>query len=119
MDDACMTEIAQYGSNLRRLYCVSCHITDEGLKNLAKYRPNLEALDIAWCQLVTITGVKALSEACPKLSYLGLIKCDNVQNESMEELVVQFPHIKYSTFMLESRHLIDRARREGFQFTSS
>ncbi|KAK3595438.1 hypothetical protein CHS0354_003433 [Potamilus streckersoni] len=118
MDDACMTGIAQFGSNLRRLYCVSCNITDEGLKNLAKYRPNLEALDIAWCRMVTIKGVKALSEACPKLVYLGLIKCDNVQNDAMDELVVQFPHIKYSTFILESRRVIDRARREGFQFIS-
>lgn len=57
-----------------------------------------------------------LSMSCPSLRYLGLIRCDQVTAETMEHLVVHYPHINYSTFILESKKLLDRARREGFNF---
>ena len=86
-----------------------------GLEDIAKYCPTLEALDVGWCQDVTDNGIIVISLACKKLEYFGLIRCDKVTIDTIEELVPRFPHINYSTFLLESRRLLERARR-GFQF---
>lgn len=87
-----------------------------GLEDIAKYRPTLEALDVGWCQEVTDHGVRVMSLACKHLDYFGLIRCDRVTVETIEELVLKYPRINYSTFILESRRLLERARNEGYQF---
>lgn len=86
------------------------------LGEVGKYTKALKNLDIGWCQAVTDDGIRSLSATCSSLQYLGLIRCDSVTAEGVEELVEKYPHITYSTFILESKKLIERARREGFMF---
>ena len=62
--------------------------------------------------------MRVISLACKHLDYFGLIRCDKVTQETVEELVLKYPQINYSTFILESRRLLARARREGFQCVS-
>ncbi|XP_053387495.1 uncharacterized protein LOC123542197 [Mercenaria mercenaria] len=116
MDDWCIAQLAKNLPMLKRLYCVSCSISDKGLEDIAEYRPTLEALDVGWCQAVTDRGVRVISLACKHLDYFGLIRCDRVTIETIEELVLKYPRINYSTFILESRKLLERARKEGYQF---
>jgi len=36
--------------------------------------------------------------------------------ETIETLALTYPRINYSTFILESRRLLERARKEGYKF---
>ncbi|KAL4216584.1 hypothetical protein ACF0H5_024307 [Mactra antiquata] len=119
MDDSLLSQIAMNLKGLKRLYCVSCNVSDTGLKDIAKYCPLLEALDIGWCQGVTDHGVRVISNSCKHLEYFGLIRCDQVTIETVEELEQSNPHINYSTFVSESRRLFERAKREGYRFELS
>ncbi|XP_061180559.1 uncharacterized protein LOC133189168 [Saccostrea echinata] len=116
INDECLLKVIKYGRKLHLLQCVSCHITDQFLGEIGKYTKTLKNLDIGWCQAVTDNGIRNLSATCTSLRYLGLIRCDAVTADAVEELVAQYPHITYSTFILESKKLIERARREGFMF---
>lgn len=86
------------------------------MSEVGKYTKTLKNLDIGWCQEVTDDGIRTLSTTCQSLRYLGLIRCDAVTADAVEELVAKYPQITYSTFILESKKLIERARREGFVF---
>ena len=86
------------------------------MEKIAEFRPTLEALDVGWCQDITDHGVCVISDACPHLDYFGLIRCDQVTVETVEQLVLKYPRVNYSTFVLESRRLLERAQREGFMF---
>lgn len=119
IDDTFIEVVARNCTHLKKLYCVSCIITDTGLEFLGKYSRRLEHLDIGWCHSVTDLGVKFVSENCPTLRYVGLIRCDHVTAEGVEELLDKYPHITYSTFILESRKIIEMARMQGFQFPSN
>lgn len=112
--DQCIGQILMNLPALKKLYCVSCNITDIGLEDIAKYCPTLEGLDVGWCHEISDRGVRVVSLACKKLEYFGLIRCDKVTMETMEELVPKFPRINYSTFMLETRRLLQKARKEGY-----
>lgn len=116
IDDACLLQIVKYGHKLHLLQCVSCHVTDHFMSEVGKYTKTLKNLDIGWCQEVTDDGIRTLSATCQSLRYLGLIRCDAVTADAVEELVAKYPQITYSTFILESKKLIERARREGFVF---
>lgn len=87
-----------------------------GLEALAKHCPTLEALDVGWCQDITDVGIRLVSSQCLKLNYLGLIRCDKVTMETIESLALAYPRINYSTFVLESRRVLERARKEGYKF---
>ncbi|XP_060083273.1 F-box/LRR-repeat protein 17-like [Ylistrum balloti] len=119
VDDGCVEMVAMHCSHLRKLYCVSCNITDTGLEYLGRYGQRLEHLDLGWCPSVTDAGVRFVSANCPALRYIGLIRCDQVTSDGIEDLVDKYPHINYSTFILESRKIIEMARMQGFQFPSS
>ncbi|XP_052694091.1 uncharacterized protein LOC128172335 [Crassostrea angulata] len=116
IDDACLLQVVKYGRKLHLLQCVSCHVTDHFMSEVGKYTKTLKNLDIGWCQEVTDNGIRTLSATCQSLRYLGLIRCDAVTADAVEELVAKYPQITYSTFILESKKLIERARREGFMF---
>src|SRR6516165_12543341 len=53
------------------VYLSFAHITDEGVKELARSK-NLRELDLHWCFYVTDTGLKDLAASCKKLEFLGL-----------------------------------------------
>lgn len=116
IDDTCLLQVVKYGRKLHLLQCVSCHVTDHFMNEVGKLTKTLKNLDIGWCQAVTDDGIRSLSATCQSLRYLGLIRCDAVTADAVEELVAKYPQITYSTFILESKKLIERARREGFMF---
>ena len=76
--------------------------------------PNLEHLDISWCTNITGHGAIFVSEHCLRLKYLGLIRCNKVSDTVVEKMVTEHPSIHYSTFLLDSKRLIDKAREQGF-----
>ncbi|XP_033726295.1 F-box/LRR-repeat protein 17-like [Pecten maximus] len=119
VDDGYIEMVARHCTQLRKLYCVSCTITDTGLEFLGRYSQRLEHLDIGWCHAVTDAGVQFVSENCPALRYIGLIRCDQVTAEGIEDLLDKYPRITYSTFILESRKIIEMARMQGFQFPAN
>ncbi len=74
----------------------------------------LEHLDISWCAYITDQGAAFVTARCPRLKYLGLIRCNKVSDTVVEGLVNDHPGIHYSTFLLDSKRLIDKAREQGF-----
>lgn len=90
-----------------------------GLAALAEHCATLEALDVGWCQEVTDAGIELVSANCFRLSYFGLIRCDKVTVETVETLAQKYPRISYSTFILESQRLLERARKDGYKFETS
>ncbi|XP_052265024.1 uncharacterized protein LOC127867723 [Dreissena polymorpha] len=114
--DQCVEQVVIALPRLKRLYCVCCSISDAGLEAIAKHCTCLESLDIGWCQSVTDPGIRVVSLACKILEYFGLIRCDQITSETIDELVVEHPHINYSTFLLDSKRLFEKARREGYKF---
>lgn len=116
VDDVCMEKVAVHCTQLRKLYVVSCIITNTGLEHLGQHCKHLRHLDLGWCRSISDDGVQFVSEHCPTLRYIGLIRCDQVTVERTEDLVKRFPHIHYSTFILDARKIIQMARSQGFQF---
>ncbi|WAR29783.1 FXL17-like protein [Mya arenaria] len=116
INDDCLEALSKNLPGLWRLYCVSCCISDRGIAAVATNCPFLKCLDIGWCQDITDIGVKSVTSQCAYLEYLGLIRCDKVTLATMEQLVLKYPRVNFSTFILESRRLLERARREGYVF---
>ncbi|XP_077993624.1 F-box/LRR-repeat protein 17-like [Glandiceps talaboti] len=116
VNDECVAFIAKNGKKLKNLFLVSCSVTDEALIDIGRFSRSITHIDVGWCQGVTDRGTTAISETCKQLEHLGLTRCDRVQHKTVEELVTRFPRIHYSTFLLDSKRLIDEARRHGFVF---
>lgn len=89
-----------------------------GVSYLGQYSRNLVHLDVGWCTTLTVNGVRQLSHLCKSLRYVGLIRCDNVDSDKIDELAQEFPQIEYSTFLTESRKLVNRAISSGFVWKS-
>ena len=83
------------------------------LESIAQFSPNIRVVDVGWCQKISNDGVKKISTLCKDLRFLGLMRCDNVTSELMEDLVVRYPRIHYSTAYLDVKRLLDRAKDEG------
>ncbi|KAK7096258.1 hypothetical protein V1264_005574 [Littorina saxatilis] len=115
IDDQCLKHIVQHCPRLKCLSCVACSLSDAGLHHIARHAANLERLDVAWCSDITDHGIVEISAACPRLRYLGIMRCGLITMATVEELLLQYPHIQYSNFELDSRRLLGRAAKEGFR----
>ncbi|KAJ8311739.1 hypothetical protein KUTeg_011094, partial [Tegillarca granosa] len=115
VDDECIEMVAKYGSNLKRLYCVSCSITDQGLEMIGKYSKTIQHLDVRWCENLTVEGVRTVSLTCPSLRYiyLGFRNCDRVKIKAIRELDELYPNIGHLTPKLPLVGLNDGARQQG------
>lgn len=57
--------------NLKKFSLAGCDITDDTMKNITKFLPSLESLDLSYCTLITDSGVDNLtSEASLVQRYL-------------------------------------------------
>lgn len=83
------------------------------LLNIAKYCKQVEKVDVGWCQEITDVGVRELCHACPKLTSLGLMRCDAVTVATSQELAQQFPNIVISTMWLDCFRLFEKAKKAG------
>ncbi|XP_046559139.1 F-box/LRR-repeat protein 17-like [Haliotis rubra] len=113
VDDECIKTIVQSCVHLKCLSCVACNLTDKTLEYIGRYSKTVERVDVAWCGEITDNGVRAISETCKSLRYLGLMRCGQVTMETVDELILLHPQIHYSNFVLESRKLLQRARNDG------
>jgi len=112
--DVSLEHIISNCVTLRSLYLVHCKITDTGLEAFSRCVCKLERLDISWCQDITDQGVRTVLNGCPRLKHLGLVRCDQVNDQTVIQLNQQFPHVFLSTVITEMNRVCSRAGSLGF-----
>ncbi|XP_037114326.1 F-box/LRR-repeat protein 17 isoform X1 [Syngnathus acus] len=119
INDRCVEIIAKEGRSLKELYLVSCKITDHALIAIGQYSSTIETVDAGWCNDITDQGAMQIAESSKSLRYLGLMRCDKVNEETVERLVVQYPHIVFSTVMQDCKRTLERAYQMGWSPSAS
>uniref|UniRef100_A0A674P2D1 F-box and leucine rich repeat protein 17 n=1 Tax=Takifugu rubripes TaxID=31033 RepID=A0A674P2D1_TAKRU len=119
IDDRCVEIIAKEGRSLKELYLVSCKITDHALIAIGQYSSTIETVDAGWCKDITDQGATQIAQSSKSLRYLGLMRCDKVNEETVERLVVQYPHIVFSTVMQDCKRTLERAYQMGWSPNTS
>lgn len=114
IDDRCVEVIAKEGRNLKELYLVSCKITDDALIAIGRYSMTIETVDVGWCKDITDQGATQIAQSSKSLRYLGLMRCDKVNEGTVEQLVLQHPHITFSTVLQDCKRTLERAYQMGW-----
>ncbi|XP_061409395.1 F-box/LRR-repeat protein 17 [Lethenteron reissneri] len=119
IDDRCVEVIAKEGRNIKELYLVSCSITDQALLVIGRFSASIETVDVGWCQEITDHGAIEISRTSRSLAYLGLMRCDKVSEDTVEELVQRYPRIVYSTMLQDCKRTLARAYQLGWKPSGS
>lgn len=119
INDRCVEIIAKEGRSLKELYLVSCKITDYALIAIGQYSSTIETVDAGWCKEITDRGATQIAKSSRSLRYLGLMRCDKVNEETVERLVLQYPHIVFSTVMQDCKRTLERAYQMGWSPNTS
>lgn len=114
INDRCVEVIAKEGRNLKELYLVSCKITDCALIAIGRYSMTIETVDVGWCKEITDHGATQIAQNSKSLRYLGLMRCDQVNEATVEQLVQQYPHITFSTVLQDCKRTLERAYQMGW-----
>uniref|UniRef100_A0A669QNE2 F-box and leucine rich repeat protein 17 n=1 Tax=Phasianus colchicus TaxID=9054 RepID=A0A669QNE2_PHACC len=114
INDRCVEVIAKEGQNLKELYLVSCKITDYALIAIGRYSMTIETVDVGWCKEITDHGATQIAQSSKSLKYLGLMRCDQVNEATVEQLVQQYPHITFSTVLQDCKRTLERAYQMGW-----
>ncbi|XP_054842904.1 F-box/LRR-repeat protein 17 isoform X2 [Eublepharis macularius] len=114
INDRCVEVIAKEGRNLRELYLVSCKITDYALIAIGRYSMTIETVDVGWCKEITDQGATQIALSSKSLRYLGLMRCDKVNEVTVEQLVQRHPHITFSTVLQDCKRTLERAYQMGW-----
>ncbi|XP_029859925.1 F-box/LRR-repeat protein 17 isoform X1 [Aquila chrysaetos chrysaetos] len=114
INDRCVEVIAKEGRNLKELYLVSCKITDSALIAIGQYSMTVETVDVGWCKEITDHGATQIAQSSKSLRYLGLMRCDKVNEATVEQLVQQYPHITFSTVLQDCKRTLERAYQMGW-----
>ncbi|XP_075788165.1 F-box/LRR-repeat protein 17 isoform X2 [Pelodiscus sinensis] len=114
INDRCVEVIAKEGENLKELYLVSCKITDYALIAIGRYSMTIETVDVGWCKEITDQGATQIAQSSKSLRYLGLMRCDKVNEATVEQLVQQYPHITFSTVLQDCKRTLERAYQMGW-----
>ncbi|XP_077203858.1 F-box/LRR-repeat protein 17 isoform X3 [Paroedura picta] len=114
INDRCVEVIAKEGQNLKELYLVSCKITDYALIAIGRYSMTIETVDVGWCKEITDKGATQIAQSSKSLRYLGLMRCDKVNEVTVEQLVQQHPHITFSTVLQDCKRTLERAYQMGW-----
>ncbi|XP_041041683.1 F-box/LRR-repeat protein 17 isoform X2 [Carcharodon carcharias] len=114
INDRCVEFIAKEGHSLKELYLVSCKITDYALIAIGQYSKTIETVDVGWCKEITDKGSTQISQTSKSLRYLGLMRCDKVNEDTVERLVQEYPHITFSTVMQDCKRTLERAYQMGW-----
>ncbi|XP_044536238.1 F-box/LRR-repeat protein 17 [Gracilinanus agilis] len=114
INDRCVEVIAKEGQNLKELYLVSCKITDYALIAIGRYSMTIETVDVGWCKEITDQGATLIAQSSKSLRYLGLMRCDKVNEVTVEQLVHQYPHITFSTVLQDCKRTLERAYQMGW-----
>uniref|UniRef100_A0A8C5G5L1 F-box and leucine-rich repeat protein 17 n=1 Tax=Gouania willdenowi TaxID=441366 RepID=A0A8C5G5L1_GOUWI len=119
INDRCVEIIAKEGRSLKELYLVSCKITDHALIAIGQYSSTIETVDAGWCKDITDQGATHIAQSSKSLRYLGLMRCDKVNEDTVERLVAQYPHIVFSTVMQDCKRTLERAYQMGWSPNTS
>ncbi|XP_078579953.1 F-box/LRR-repeat protein 17-like [Branchiostoma floridae x Branchiostoma japonicum] len=113
--DTSIEFIAREAKCLKDLHMVACAITDKALTSIGKYSHSLETVDVGHCPSITDAGSAFISQNCRTLRYLGLMRCDAVREETVDELVEKHPQIHFSTLMLDCKRILAQAQQQGWK----
>ncbi|KAM8962023.1 F-box/LRR-repeat protein 17 [Pelodytes ibericus] len=119
INDRCVEVIAKEGRNLKELYLVTCKITDDALIAIGRYSMTIETVDVGWCKDITDQGATLIAQSSKSIRYLGLMRCDKVNEATVEQLVQQYPHITFSTVLQDCKRTLERAYQMGWTPTAS
>lgn len=114
IDDRCVEVIAKEGRRLKELYLVTCKITDHALIAIGRYSNTIETVDVGWCKEITDQGATLIAQSSKSIRYLGLMRCDQVNETTVEQLVQQYPHITFSTVLQDCKRTLERAYQMGW-----
>ncbi|KAM9330941.1 F-box/LRR-repeat protein 17 [Gastrophryne carolinensis] len=114
IDDRCVEVIAKEGRRLKELYLVTCKITDHALIAIGRYSTSIETVDVGWCKEITDQGATLIAQSSKSIRYLGLMRCDQVNESTVEQLVQQYPHITFSTVLQDCKRTLERAYQMGW-----
>uniref|UniRef100_A0AAV2MQ78 F-box/LRR-repeat protein 17 n=1 Tax=Knipowitschia caucasica TaxID=637954 RepID=A0AAV2MQ78_KNICA len=81
---------------------------------IGQYSSTIETVDAGWCKDITDQGATQIAQSSKSLRYLGLMRCDKVNEETVERLVLQYPHIVFSTVMQDCKRTLERAYQMGW-----
>ncbi|XP_053557503.1 F-box/LRR-repeat protein 17 [Bombina bombina] len=114
INDRCVEVIAKEGHKLKELYLVSCKITDYALIAIGRYSATIETVDVGWCKEITDQGATLIAQSSKSIRYLGLMRCDKVNEATVERLVQQYPNITFSTVLQDCKRTLERAYQMGW-----
>eukprot|EP00455_Lapot_gusevi_P013365 TRINITY_DN16497_c0_g2_i2.p1 TRINITY_DN16497_c0_g2~~TRINITY_DN16497_c0_g2_i2.p1 ORF type:complete len:339 (-),score=6.47 TRINITY_DN16497_c0_g2_i2:9-1025(-) len=81
--------------NLRGLNVVFCrNLTDHGIEQLVCQQPELLALDVSDCVLMSDSMLRALNRHCTRLHSLGAGRCSHLTGEGLLEFVRAHPRLQ-------------------------
>ncbi|RLV98020.1 hypothetical protein DV515_00011194 [Chloebia gouldiae] len=81
---------------------------------IGRYSMTIETVDVGWCKEITDRGATQIAQRSKSLRYLGLMRCDQVNEATVEQLVQQYPHITFSTVLQDCKRTLERAYQMGW-----
>ncbi|EDL38276.1 mCG1995, isoform CRA_b [Mus musculus] len=123
LDNETVMEIVKRCKNLSSLnLCLNWIINDrcveviakEALIAIGRYSVTIETVDVGWCKEITDQGATLIAQSSKSLRYLGLMRCDKVNELTVEQLVQQYPHITFSTVLQDCKRTLERAYQMGW-----
>ncbi|KAG5209572.1 hypothetical protein MJG53_007889 [Ovis ammon polii x Ovis aries] len=81
---------------------------------IGRYSMTIETVDVGWCKEITDQGATLIAQSSKSLRYLGLMRCDKVNEVTVEQLVQQYPHITFSTVLQDCKRTLERAYQLGW-----
>lgn len=81
---------------------------------IGRYSVTIETVDVGWCKEITDQGATLIAQSSKSLRYLGLMRCDKVNELTVEQLVQQYPHITFSTVLQDCKRTLERAYQMGW-----
>ncbi|KAI1239687.1 F-box/LRR-repeat protein 17, partial [Lamprotornis superbus] len=87
---------------------------EDTLIAIGRYSMTIETVDVGWCKEITDRGATQIAQRSKSLRYLGLMRCDQVNEATVEQLVQQYPHITFSTVLQDCKRTLERAYQMGW-----
>ncbi|KAH0506948.1 F-box/LRR-repeat protein 17 [Microtus ochrogaster] len=81
---------------------------------IGRYSVTIETVEVGWCKEITDQGATLIAQSSKSLRYLGLMRCDKVNEVTVEQLVQQYPHITFSTVLQDCKRTLERAYQMGW-----
>ena len=90
-------ELICIANGLRQLQSLDIYgsnITDDGIRALANWLPQLLSLNISYCRNISDEGLRALANGCRQLQSLNIASCRNITDEGIIALANGLPQLQ-------------------------